>query len=64
MYSDVSYASILAEKYPSNVFLLRYENFVQDPYGILDILLKFLELPPAEVMDTYLETHMGITRQV
>ena len=55
VHNDVSFASVLAEKYPSNVFLLRYEDFILDPSGTLDILLNFLELPPEPSMDAYLE---------
>ena len=61
--ADVNFASLLAEKYPTKVFLLRYEDIVHKPYKTLDIVLNFLELPPEPCMDTYLETHTGITRQ-
>ena len=61
--ADVSYASSLAKKYPSNVFLLRYEDLVITPYATLDILLNFLELPPEPCMDAYLENHVGKKRQ-
>ena len=61
--ADVKFASILAKKYPTKVFLLRYEDFVLKPYRTLDVVLNFLELLPEPCMDTYLETHTGITRQ-
>ena len=62
VHNDVSFASILAKKYPSNVFLLRYEDFVHNPYGTLDILLNFLELPPDPSMDAHLEVNTRMTR--
>ena len=58
----MSFAFDLAEKYPSQVFLLRYEDLVENPYKTLDILLNFLELPSEPYLDTYLETHTGISR--
>ena len=61
--TDVKFASILAKKYPTKVFLLRYEDFALKPYRTLDVVLNFLELLPEPCMDTYLETHTGITRQ-
>ena len=61
--TDVKFASILAKKYPTKVFLLRYEDFVLKPYRTLDVVLNFLELLPEPCMDTYLETHTGITRK-
>ena len=54
--TDVSFAFALAEKYPTQVFLLRYEDLVENPYRTLDILLKFLELPPEPYLDTYLDS--------
>ena len=61
-YTDVSLAAVLAEKYPSKVYIQRYEDFVVDPYGVLDNLVKFLELSPEPVMDIFLETHTGKSR--
>ena len=61
-YADISLATVLAEKYPSNVYVQRYEDFVMDPYKTLDDLLNFLELPPEPAMDIYLETHTGKSR--
>ena len=61
-YTDISLATVLAEKYPSKVYIQRYEDFVIDPYGVLDDLLKFLELPSEPVMDIYLENHTGKSR--
>ena len=61
--ADVQFASLLAKRYPTKVFLLRYEDFVLKPYRTLDVVLNFLELLPEPCMDTYLETHTGITRQ-
>ena len=60
--NDVSFASNLAEKYPSNVFLQRYEDLVLNPYGTLDILLNFLELPPEPSMDAHLQNITGVKR--
>ena len=61
-YTDVSFATVLAEKYPSKVYVVRYEDFIINPYGSLDDLLNFLELPPEPVMELYLETHIGKSR--
>ena len=61
-YTDVSLAAVLAEKYPSKVYIQRYEDFVVDPYGALDNLVKFLELSHEPVMDIFLETHTGKSR--
>ena len=61
-YTDISLATVLAEKYPSKVYVQRYEDFVIDSYKTLDNLLIFLQLPPEPVMDIYLETHTGKSR--
>ena len=61
-YTDISLATVLAEKYSSKVYVQRYEDFVIDPYKTLDNLLEFLELLPEPVMDIYLETHTGKSR--
>ena len=61
-YTDISLATVLAEKYPSKVYVQRYEDFVIDSYKTLDNLLNFLQLPPEPVMDIYLETHTGKSR--
>ena len=58
IHNDVSFASVLAEKYPSNVYLLRYEDFILNPEGRLKILLKFLELPLESSIARYLKNQV------
>ncbi len=35
----------------------RYEDLSLDPYGVKDDLLRFLDLPPADALDKYIQTH-------
>ena len=60
--SDYDVALQLHENFPKQILFLRYENLSLDPYGTLDILYSFLNLPPKTIMDFYLAEKMGFFR--
>jgi hypothetical protein len=60
--SDYDVALKLHENFPKQILFLRYENLSLDPYGTLDILYSFLNLPPKPIMEFYLAEKMGFFR--